>query len=237
MAKTAREKFKVRHNVFDEFTNRTIFKLISQGHFSGLIGPVSIGKESNVFSARTKDGGKVIVKIYRLESCDFNRMYSYIRDDPRFLGITNQRRQVIFKWCQREYRNLLIARGANVRAPLPITFSNNVLVIEFIGNEEAALKLKDALPEKPAEFFNEVIDGIRKLYKAGFVHGDLSQFNILNHKERPVFIDFSHCAPLNNMNAQEYFKRDLKNICIFFRKLGLEIDEEKIKNKITKNKD
>jgi serine/threonine-protein kinase RIO1 len=29
------DKFKTMHNVFDEFTNRTIFKLISEGYFEG----------------------------------------------------------------------------------------------------------------------------------------------------------------------------------------------------------
>jgi len=47
--KEGREKFKTRHDVFDEFTNRTIFKLITEGHFRGLESPINIGKESNVF--------------------------------------------------------------------------------------------------------------------------------------------------------------------------------------------
>jgi len=65
--KEGREKFKTRHDVFDEFTNRTIFKLITEGHFRGLESPINIGKESNVFSALNKEGNRVIVKIYRLE--------------------------------------------------------------------------------------------------------------------------------------------------------------------------
>ena len=68
------DKFKTMHNVFDNFTNLTVFKLISQGHFDGLESPVSIGKEANIFTAK-KGEGRVIAKIYRLEACDFNRMY------------------------------------------------------------------------------------------------------------------------------------------------------------------
>ena len=78
-----KERFKTYKNVFDEFTVRSIFKLISQGYFEGLESPISIGKESNIFSALRKDNEKVIVKIYRLETCDFNRLYDYIKDDPR----------------------------------------------------------------------------------------------------------------------------------------------------------
>ena len=50
-----KEKFKTYEGVFDAFTNKNLFKLVSQGHFEGLGGPISIGKEANVFSAIKKD--------------------------------------------------------------------------------------------------------------------------------------------------------------------------------------
>ncbi|PIN69194.1 serine protein kinase RIO, partial [Candidatus Woesearchaeota archaeon CG11_big_fil_rev_8_21_14_0_20_43_8] len=78
MAK-AKEKFKTYGDVFDNFTNRVLFKLMSQEHFEeDTLSPISIGKEANVFSAKTKDGEFVVVKIYRLETCDFTRMFEYI---------------------------------------------------------------------------------------------------------------------------------------------------------------
>lgn len=233
MARVTKEKFKTKHSVFDDFTNRALFKLISQGHFEGLQSPISVGKESNVFSA-LKGEKKVIVKIYRLETCDFNRMYDYIRDDPRFMNLGKKRRDVIFTWCQREYRNLLRAREVNISAPLPIAFLNNVLVMEFIGNEEVAPKLKDFIPENKKKFFDMIIQDVRKLYKLGFVHADLSQFNILNYKEAPVIIDWSHCTPLRNPNSRELLERDVRNICNFFKKIGSKVDEEKVLEKVTK---
>jgi len=231
MAKITKEKFKTKHNVFDDFTNRNLFKLISQGHFEGLIGPVSIGKESNIFTAK-KGQDKIIIKIYRLETSDFNRMYSYIRDDPRFINLRKQKRKIIFAWCQREYRNLLNARDAGVRVPLPITFLSNILVMELIGDTQPAPKLKDAIPKDKKKFFNEIMKNIEKLHKAGFVHSDLSHFNILNHDERPVFIDFSHMTPTRNPNSMEYLKRDVKNICNFFNRIGLKTDKEEFIKKL-----
>ena len=92
MAKTTKEKFKTYGNVFDNFTLRNLFNLSSKGFFEeDSLSPVSIGKEANVFSAKCKDG-KVILKIYRLETCDFNQMYKYIRNDPRFLGKSREER-------------------------------------------------------------------------------------------------------------------------------------------------
>ncbi len=234
MPKKSREKFKTKHDVFDEFTNRTLFKLITEGHFRGLQSPISIGKEGNVFSALTKDNGKVIVKIYRLETCDFNRMYDYIKGDPRFIDLKKKKRKVIFAWVQREYRNLLKAREGSVKVPIPITFSNNVLVEEFIGDKEAAPKLKDTIPKNKKDFLKKIIENMKNLYKAGLVHADLSAFNILNYKENPVFIDMSQATTLKDSRAEEFLNRDVKNVCNFFNKIGLKENEDKIIKKIKK---
>lgn len=233
--KEGREKFKTMHDVFDEFTNRTIFKLITEGHFRGLESPINIGKESNVFSALTEEGNRVIVKIYRLETCDFNSMYSYIKDDPRYTNLKRKKRKIIFAWVQREYRNLMNAREAQVNVPIPITFSNNILVLEFMGKRDSiAQMLKDSVPKNKKQFFDKIIDNVKKLYKAGLVHADLSAFNILNFDETPVFIDMSQATLLIHPRAEEFLERDVKNICAFFNKIGLKVNEESAMRKIKK---
>ncbi|MBW2982407.1 serine protein kinase RIO [Candidatus Woesearchaeota archaeon] len=231
MAKISKEKWKVWGNVFDEFTFRTLFKLASQGHFEKLKSPISIGKESNIFSAK-KENETIIIKIYRLETCDFNRMYDYIKYDPRYVNVKTKKRKIVFAWTQREFRNLLKAREAGVNVPRPITFLNNILCLEFIGDKEAAPKLKDKIPKNKKLFFEKIIKNVQKLYKADLIHADLSQFNILNFREEPVFIDFSQCTLTRNPRAEEFLKRDIKNICNFFNKIGLNINEEKVLKKI-----
>jgi len=231
--KEGRDKFKTKHGVFDEFTNRTIFKLITEGHFTGLESPINIGKESNVFSAKTKQGSRVIVKIYRLETSDFNLMYDYIKDDPRYSNVKRKKRKIIFAWVQREYRNLIKAREAQVLVPIPITFSNNVLILEFVGkNDQIAHKLKDSIPKNKKRFFDKIIDNIKKLYKAELVHADLSAFNILNFNEIPIFIDMSQATTLRHPRAEEFLERDVKNICSFFNKNGLKVSEMSALKKI-----
>lgn len=232
MPKITREKFRTFENVFDQFTLRNIFKLSSQNHFEeDSLSPVSIGKEANIFSA-IKGDKKVIIKIHRLETSDFNNMYYYIRNDPRFAALKKRRREIIFAWAQREYRNLLAAREVNVRAPLPITFMKNIIVMEFIGDKDVAPKLKDKIPENPEKFFDDIINNIKKFYKKGFVHGDLSKFNILNYREKPVFIDFSQATLPKNPNFNELLERDVKNTADFFRKLGMKISDEKVLKQI-----
>jgi RIO kinase 1 len=159
-------------------------------------------------------------------------MYDYIKFDPRFPNIKKQRRKTVFAWAQREYRNLLKAREAGIRVPTPINCLYNILTMEYIGDEAPAPKVKDSWPKKPEKFFDEIVKGIRKLYKAGLVHADLSHFNILNYKEKPVFIDMSQATPLDDPNSMTYLERDIKNICNFFKKRGVKAESEEIKQKI-----
>jgi len=234
MAKITREKFKVFGNVFDNFTVRTIIKLSSKLNFDPYtLSPLFIGKESNVFLClKEKEEEVIVLKIYRLETCDFNRLYDYIKYDPRFVNLKKQRRKIIFAWTQREYRNLLKAREANVRVPTPYAFENNVLAMEMIGDDNPARKLKDKIPKDLQQFFDKTIQQTKKLLKAGLVHGDLSQFNILNYHDSPVFIDFSQATPTVTVNALELLLRDIRNLCTFFEKRGLKLDRTAIKRDV-----
>lgn len=234
MTAPGKEKWKTYGNVFDGYTLRNLFKLSSQNHFSELKSPIFVGKESNVFSALTKDNSLVIVKIYRLENCDFNKMYDYIKYDPRYANLKKQRRKVIFSWTQREYRNLLKARSANVKVPMPIAFIDNILVLEFIGLGSPAPRLKDSVPNNLEEFSKKVFLYMKRLYSIGMTHGDLSEYNILNFNDSPVFIDFSQSTTKDSPIASDLLVRDVKNMVRFFNKNGLSLVEKEVLDYIKK---
>jgi len=108
------------------------------------------------------------------------------------------------------------------------------MVMSFIGEGGvAAPKLKDSPPENPEEFLNEIVGFLKAMYKRGFVHGDLSEYNILN-AGKPVLIDFSQGVLKDHPYADELLGRDVKNICHYFSQFGIEADEEEILGKIRK---
>jgi RIO kinase 1 len=229
---TYQERFKTLQGVFDEFTNRNIFDLQKKGIFDELVSPLQVGKESNVFVA-SKGAEKVIVKIYRIQNCNFNQMFSYIRKDPRYEGLRKKKREIIFSWTQREYKNLIRAQRAGAIVPKPLGIKHNVLVEEFIGDEKAAPPLKDVYPNYPYQFLQDIITEMKKMYQGGLIHGDLSSFNILNFNDKPVLIDFSQGTLVKTPNSEELLERDIKNIATFFTKLGLEVNKEEIFKKVT----
>ncbi len=235
MAKKSKEEWKIYGNVFDNYTNRLLFKLSSQGYFEELKSPISIGKEANVFSAVKKDGSLVCVKIYRLESCNFNKMFDYIKADPRYIKLKKQRRKVIFSWVQREYRNLLKVREVGVRVPAPYVVSDHVIVMELIGDKKPAPMLKDLFPKNPEKFVNNMIKAMRTMYKkAGIVHADFSEFNTLNYKDKPVLIDMSQGTTLKNPEAEQLLKRDVKNLVRLAKKMDVELNSKEVLEKIKK---
>jgi len=167
-------------------------------------------------------------------------MYDYIKYDPRYYNVKKQRRKVIFAWVQREFRNIIKAREAGCRVPMPIAIRNHVIVMELIGNAktgQTAQRLKHAPPQKPETFFKEVIKNIKLLYHhAKLIHGDLSEYNILNDHESPVLIDFSQATPIDAANAEELLDRDVRNMVVYFRKYGVAMTAETLKKKITQPK-
>ncbi|MAG60262.1 serine/threonine protein kinase [archaeon] len=235
------ERFKTVKGVFDAFTNRNLFELQSRGHFDELVSPLKIGKEANVFLASS---GKryVIVKIYRIQNSDFSGMYNYIKQDPRYESLKKRRREIIFAWVQREYKNLHRSFEKGVKVPKPLALKHNVLIEELIGDEisgEVALPLKDSAPQDVEEFFELLIEQLRLMYHAaGLVHGDLSAFNILNLKmdegDKPILIDFSQCTLVKSRASLELLKRDVKNLLQYFKKQGLKLDAEEVVARIVK---
>src|SRR3989338_453323 len=228
---TYQERFKTLKGVFDEFTNRNLFKLQSQGAFDELVSPLKVGKESNVFIAK-KGEVSVIVKIYRIQNADYKRMFDYIRKDSRYQFLRQKRREIIFAWAQREYKNLLKAEKCKINSPKPLGWKMNIIVEEMIGSP--APPLKDAHPDDPKEFFQLIVEQMKTLYHdGGLIHGDLSSFNILNYEEKPFFIDYSQATLVGTPNSEELLKRDIKNVIKFFSKLGVKEDEENIFKQIT----
>ena len=173
----------------------------------------------------------MIEKIHNVKISNLNKIFIYPRVDPRHIYLQHRSREIIFAWTQREYANLLRAEKAKVPVPEPLAVKDNVLIESMIG--DPAPQLKDAWPQKPAAFFEDVVGNMKKLYQAGLVHGDLSAFNILNWNEKPQFIDFSQTTLTKTPNALELLERDLKNILHFFKKLGIKAELTQTLKKIT----
>jgi RIO kinase 1 len=164
------DQFKVEASVFDDATYAAIYKLVQDGWIDALGGPISTGKEANVYTALggersataldetdpevaikiyrinasdfrdMRDYLVVAIKIYRINASDFRDMRDYLVGDPRFQGISSQKSQIVLAWVRKEFANLERAQKAGVRVPQPLAVERNVLVMEYIGAEDGRAK-------------------------------------------------------------------------------------------------
>lgn len=225
---------KTQDEVFDKYTLSTIEKLISDKIIDMLDFPISTGKEGNVFRAITPKKKFVAVKIYRTSNSTFKHISDYIIGDPRFESFRKNRKDIVHVWTKKEFKNLQRLKKIGVKAPKPIIFTSNVLVMQYIGDSyRPAPMLKDIIVEKPQEVFDSIIDSIAKMYKkAELVHSDLSAFNILYYRKKPYIIDLGQGVLLEHPRSLEFLKRDIDNIVRYFNKYNIRTDANKIYNKL-----
>jgi len=209
-------EFKVRDDVFDEVTLLALYKLVHKKRLSAIGGAISTGKEANVYLAEAGERD-VAIKIYRIQTANFNTMTVYLQGDRRFASVRKTRKEVIFTWTRKEFANLKRAHDAGLAVPEPIAFDRNILILEFLGRDERPYpRLKEVALEDPAATYAWVIEFIRRLYReAKLVHADLSEFNILVGDQVYV-IDMGQSVTPDHPQAYRFLMRDIRNVNRYF---------------------
>jgi len=232
------EQFKLDDGAFDDATYAAIYKLVQDDHLGAMGGPISTGKEANVYEALDGEGGDVAVKVYRINASNFQQMRDYLEGDPRFEGIRGDKKAVVLSWTRKEFSNLQRATAAGVRVPEPIAVQRNVLVMELIGREgDAASKLSDVDVENPETAYDVVREYMRRLHSAGLVHGDLSEYNIVVYEGELVVIDVGQAVTVHHQNSDDFLRRDCQNVANFFAREGADADPGDLYDYITSHAD
>jgi len=226
MKKKRSEEYEALEEVFDRSTLMVIYDFLNKGTINEIHGVVRAGKESRVYWGKDRQGNELAIKIYLTLSAEFRKgMLKYIEGDPRFRGLQHDTRSIIFAWAMKEFKNLELARTANVRVPRPIIVKNNVLIMEFIGeNGVSAPSMKEMPPKNPGKIYETLLVYLQRLYsKAELVHGDLSEYNIMIWRGRPVLFDVSQAVLLSHPMAESLLRRDLTNLNKYFGRLSLQV--------------
>jgi len=187
---------------------------------------IKAGKEARVYWGTGPEGEELAIKIYYTTTADFRKgMLKYIEGDRRFKRVRRTPRGIVYTWTQKEFKNLQLADKAGVNSPKPIAFNRNILVMSFIGEDGVpAPLLREIDPEDPSAFYLKILEEARLLYtKAGVVHGDLSEYNIMVWEEVPVIFDVSQALLLEHPLAAPLLKRDISNINTYFNRLGVDV--------------
>ncbi len=226
MKKKRSEEYEVLEEVFDRSTLMTIYDFMNKGTIDEIHGVVKAGKEARIYWGKDSDGKELAIKIYLTVSAEFKKgMLPYIEGDPRFTHVRRDTRSLVYAWAQKEFKNLQTAAAAKIKVPQPIDVSNNVLIMEFIGkNGVPAPLLRETALKKPERVYRQLLSYLRRLYqRAGLVHGDLSEYNVMLWRNQPILFDISQAVPLQHPMANQLLRRDLENLHRYFKKLNIEV--------------
>lgn len=203
-----------------------LYVLVKRGTLSQLsLTPYGEGKESEVYLGKTEGDRIVVVKFHRVGRTSFRKVKlvrEYVADKRHYSWLYAGRLAAM-----REFEALKILWKRGVAVPEPIDWNRHVIVTGYVEGDELYL-----LPEltDPKAFFESVLQEVEKSFKAGVVHGDLSEYNVLvTRGEKPVLIDWPQWVSSSHPMASFYLKRDIVNIAGFFaKKYGVDIDPEKL---------
>ena len=211
------------------------------------LGVLKTGKEADVHLLSravpdTDRGCLLAAKRYRsAEHRMFHRDAGYLegrrvrrsRENRAIARRTAYGRQVIAgQWAHAEFGALCrlwrMAHELGVEpfVPYPVQLSGTELLLEFIGSPDgvAAPRLAELRPSRAevAGLWEQLLDALTLLARAGLAHGDLSPYNILVHDGRLVVIDLPQVVDVvANPQGPAYLARDVANVSAWFTARGL----------------
>lgn len=210
------------------------------------LGILKTGKEADVFLLeRAVPGGASCVlaaKRYRsAEHRTFHRSATYTegrrtrnsRDARALAKKTDHGRDVAAgQWAWAEWDSLKRCHEAGVPVPYPVQIDGTEILMELVEHDgSAAPRLAATRPDTAllASYFDQLRDAMVALAGHGLAHGDLSPYNVLAAGDRLVVIDLPQVVDLvANPQGMDFLLRDCTNVCSWFRRRGLDVDEHEL---------
>ena len=220
--------------------------LIDEGLIDSVVRQLMSGKEAKVYVVRSGTETRC-AKVYKesihrsfRQAVDYteNRTVRNSRQARAMAKGTRFGREATeAAWQSAEVDALYRLAAAGVRVPRPFNFLDGVLLMELVTDEhgEAAPRLNDVLlePEYARVMHQTLLRELTRMLRAGVIHGDLSEFNILLAADGPVIIDLPQAVDAaGNNHAKRMLLRDVENLKNFFGRFAPELLETDFGNEI-----
>jgi RIO kinase 1 len=209
---------------------KSIQPLIDDGLVDEVLRSLMSGKEAQVFLVRC---GREIrcAKVYK-DAADrsFKKAVQYhegrkIRNSRRQRAMEKGskfgRDQQEVVWQRAEVDALYRLAEVGVRVPKAYGLFDGVLLMELItgADGEVAPRLNDITmsPEQAVKDHATVMRYVLRMLCVGLIHGDLSEFNVLQNEAGPVIIDLPQVVnAAGNNSAKSMLQRDVANMTEYY---------------------
>jgi len=177
----------------------------------GVGAPLGVGKESDVVEVQSYK--PLALKFHREGYTNFrevNKEREYTADHHHVSWLYTAR-----KAAEREYETLTDLYP-DVSVPRPVDHNRHAIVMEkFAGVELGRAKLD---PAQAVGVLDLVLREVQEAYEAGYVHADMSEYNVAVSEEGVTVFDWPQAVSTDHDNARELLERDVQNVIGFFRR-------------------
>lgn len=134
------------------------------------------------------------------------------------------------QWAHAEFDALVRSWNAGIPVPYPVQVNDTEILMQFIGQGQvAAPRLAQSGRKGPAiaDAYDQVVGILEGFARIGYVHGDLSPYNLLDDGNRIFVIDLPQIIDVAvNPLGLDFLHRDVVNVITWFNRRGLDADPE-----------
>jgi len=211
--------------------------LVLNGLIDEVICQLMSGKEAEVYVVRSM-GEIRCAKVYKdADNRSFSKQSQYqegrkLRNSRQARAMEKHtkygRKQQEGSWQNAEVDALHRLAAAGVRVPRIFNYVEGVLLMELVVDENGnnAPRLNDVrlTGVQAREYHRALIAQIVLMLRAGLIHGDLSEYNVLVGSTGLVIIDLPQAVDsAGNNNAARMFERDVANMTAYFGRFAPEV--------------
>jgi RIO kinase 2 len=196
---------------FEGYDALALHAFVERDTIDGVGAPLGVGKESDVYEVRS----------YEPMALKFHREgYTNFREVMKEREYTADREHVSWQYTARkaaehEY-DALEALYPDVSVPRPVDQNRHAVVMEKIdGVELSRTKLDD---EQVLPVLELVLEEVAAAYDAGYVHADMSEYNVFVTGAGVVVFDWPQAVTTDHENARELLARDVENVLGYFQR-------------------
>ena len=209
---------------FEGYDALALHTFVQRKTISAIGNEIGVGKESVVLEAIKEselgigDPEGVVIKFHREGRTSFTQV-------KRNRGHIGDREHMSWIYAARlaakREADVISKLYPEVSVPRLIDHNRHALVMDIA---QGSLLYKTKL-EDPLWFLDEILRQLELAYAKGFIHADMSEYNIFVHEGGVQIIDWPQYVEPSHPHADELLERDISNILSFFkRKYDLEAE-------------
>ena len=196
---------------FEGYDALALHAFAERNTVDGVGAPLGVGKESDVYEARSFE--PLALKYHREGYTNFRevqkeREYTAEKEHRSWLYTAR-------KAAEREY-DALETLYPEVSVPKPVDQNRHAIVMERVDGVE--LSRAGLNPEQVVGVLDLVLEEMATAYCEGYVHADMSEYNVFVNSEGVTVFDWPQAVPTDHANVDELLERDVENVVGYFRR-------------------